>query len=449
MLTSLVLSLVAVGPGPAAEGSSSDAGTVEASSFWLSTVQVHAGVEVGLSSFPSGTPAGGQDVLGELQPIFGLEAGPSFALEVGANLRLRLVDDGSRQRPEDFGGLLRRRDWDEASDFGQLIRSLEIGDAQSVVRVSAGPVRNKTLGLGHLVSRYSNQDNADYHPAAASAVVAYQAFHGELFASDVFGARLFAGELALDLLRLLSPKYPDRLHLAASLAHDFGLAGGVTPDATLLQLDFDLLLVRSSALRLMAFAGGGARVQGTTDLGFEAGLSLDSEISGAFSLGVKFEVRKHSGGFRPAFFGPGYELSRFAATGLSGPALASQSLPNSFGFYGELHVASGTAASLDFALEYFAWGRTDADLLGSLELIEHRLVASARFTVIGVGTSRIEGMGAGVFAPRYDLRTELRLRLLASFYVLAHGGTVFFPQPDQTLVRGVTAGAGVGFDFER
>ena len=103
-----------------------------------------------------------------------------------------------------------------------------------------------------------------------------------------------------------------------------------------------------------------------------------------------------------------------------------------------MRIASGRAVSFDVALEHFIWGRTDLDVLFSLEIIDQRLTAGARFTGTGLGK-----------LPRYAMTTELRLRLFTSLYALGSGGTVFFPQPDSTLVRGVFVCLGVGFDLER
>lgn len=407
-------------------------------------LELRAAAEASVTSFPSGLPVGGRDIFLDLRPIVGLEVGEDFAIEVGAEFRLRLIDDFPGQRGGDIGGVLRRADWDEASDFGQILRSLRISRPESVFWIEAGAVRQKTLGLGHLITRYSNQDNPDYHPAGATVGAGYKAIRGELFASDIFGARLFAGELVADLGRLFgsSEGVLDRFHLAFSLAHDAGRAGTLAPAVTLFQLDFDAVVYRTSTTRLMLFAGLGARtadaLDPTADFGGLAGLSIDATPAGGFSIGGKLEIRKQQGGYRQGFFGAGYELARFSGTGFSEPPRAAELLPDGFSVAGELRVAFQTAVCLDLALEYFSWGRADLDGLFSLEVIDHRLVAGARFTATGVGK-----------VPRYSFTTELRLRIFSSFYVLGAGGTVFFPQPDSTLVRGVYAGLGAGIDFER
>ena len=84
------------------------------------------------------------------------------------------------------------------------------------------------------------------------------------------------------------------------------------------------------------------------------------------------------------------------------------------------------------------WLMLDKDIQLELEGALRRVIANARFTVVGLGVQ-----------PRYAFTLGARLRLFSSFYVLGSGGTLFFPQGDGTLNRGVTVSLGAGVDFER
>ncbi len=428
-----------VGPAPAAAGAM-PAGP---------TVSVRGAAEAQVGLWPSGFGANGADVMLSLRPVAGLSVGDVFALELGPTFRLRVIDLPPDNRSSDFGGVLRRADWDELSDFGQLLSSLRIGADSSPVFVRAGPAWKKTLGLGHLINRYSNQDNPDYHPASGTAVAAVGPLRGEFFASDVLGGRLFAGDLAWDLGRTFSndADVRDRYVLALELAHDASRAGlpfrvdssvarVAPPSVTLLQLDGSAMLVRSQSVRVSAVAGLGNRLD-AGDLGFVAGGLLDANVA-ELGFSFKLELRKQAGGYRQGFFGPTWELSRYADTGFSGVAQGLASLPNSWSVMGEARLGVGSAVSVELFAEHFFFGRTDLDATVNLVVLGSWLTAQARATVVG-----LEG------TPRWAVDAALKARLFPSFYVLGQGGTVFFPQPDGTLLRGVAASVGVGVDFER
>ena len=119
-----------------------------------------------------------QDAVLGFRPLVGLAWGDAVTLEIGADLRLRVIDQPPFKPVADYGGFLRRKDWDELSDYGQLIQLLRAGEPESLVWLEAGPTRRKTLGLGHLVGRYSNQDHPDYHPAGATLAGRYKAIRG-------------------------------------------------------------------------------------------------------------------------------------------------------------------------------------------------------------------------------------------------------------------------------
>lgn len=437
----MLFALVSVAPDGGVEAPSAGAGPV---------VHLKGAGEAQLALFPSGGGDRGLDLMLAVRPVLGFSVGAGFSIELGPTFRLRAIDFPPLDRSADSGGLLRGADWDEPSDYGNILQSLTLLTESSPFFVRAGIVRKKTLGLGHLVNRYSNQENPDYHPAGATAVLAAGPLRAEVFASDVLGGRLFAGELAVDLGRTFSPSAAvwDRFGLGLEAGHDLGRAGRpfrsdpvlerVSPPAvTLLQLDGWAVLLRTSAIRAMLLAGVGSRVSSAVDLGLVAGGAVDATV-GAFGLSLKGEVRKQAGGFRHGLFGPSYELARFADTGFAGPSVAAAVLPDGFSVYGEARAGVGSTVTLDAAVEHFFFGRTDLDATAILALVDGRILVDARFTVVGLGQ-----------LPRYAATGSLRARLFHSFYLLASGGTVFFPQPDGTLVRGVTASAGVGVDFER
>jgi hypothetical protein len=394
-------------------------------------------------TFPSPSPGNSQDLYAVLTPLINVDGGADFAFELGAELRLLVVDDASDQRAVDYAHVLRREDWSEASDFGQLLRSLRIGQDGGLWQVRAGAIDDYTLGWGHVLNRYGNRLNPDYHPSGIRLVGYLGPTRTELFASDFFGGRIFAAEEVLDLGRLFGAS-ADRFHLAASAAYDFGRAGAVAPQVGIANLDADAALYSGPALQLFIEAGSGARVDlKATALSAVLGVSADGQLA-AGRLSGKLELRKQQGTFRQGIFGPAYELSRFSDVGTTGVPIASADLPDGFSGYGEIatqlgvDAAGATAFTLSAAAEHYSWGRTDADLDLALHLFSGRIIGSGKLVAVGIGQ-----------APRTSLAAELRWRFASSFYALGYGGTTHLPQPDGTLLAGAFAGLGVAVDFTR
>jgi hypothetical protein len=402
-------------------------------------------LEVGPLSFPSGTPGGEQDLFAYAFPALGLDVGEDFSLMLGAPLRFRLLDNPPAQKDQDYGAWIRRQDWDEFSDFGQVVRLLRIGNESGRFGLRIQPFVEESLGRGYLVNRYNNQLSPDYHPAGGTVTFTAGPTRVELLASDVLAARIFSGEVLLDLGRVLSgnENHFDRYLVRASAAHDFGDAGGVTPDATVASVGGEVAMYKGERLRSWAMLAGGARLNsGAQDVGGLLGVAFEGNFKGT-QLSVTLQGRRQGGGFRFGYFGAGYELARFSAVGLSEEPQADQRVPKDFSGYLEVSVARGDGPDspevvVSGAVEYSAFGRTDGDLSLSFSSPGGTSRGLARVIVMGLGDR-----------PRYSVSAEFRQRLLPAFYVWGAGATVHFPQPDGVLVRGVSVGAGVGVDFDR
>jgi hypothetical protein len=409
--------------------------------------QFHGAFELSAMTFPSDPSASSQDFYLVMTPLIGVNGGDDFSFELGAPLRLLVFDTPPDDHSVDYGHVLRKQDWDEASDFGQILRLLRIGADQSHFLVRAGPLADYTLGWGHLISRYDERLNPDYHPSGARAVAFLGPTRSELMVSDILGARLVAGEVALDIGRIFSssPGVLDRFHIAGSGAYDFGRAGTPAPKLGLANIDLDAAVYRGPVARIFLEAGSGARVDVNNNASLSAvgGVSVDAQLEGP-RLSGKLELRKQEGVFRPGMIGPGYELGRFADVGLYANPIATTALPSGFSAYAEFAVSAGSEAPGDSEVtasasaEHFSWGRTDADVAASTRLFGGHLVATARGIAAGMGV-----------APRFSGQVEVRWRFLASFYALGYAGTAHFVQPDGSLAGSFYAGGGAAVDFTR
>ncbi len=287
----------------------------------------------------------------------------------------------------------------------------------------------------------------DYHPTGALLTVNVGPARVEAAASDVLAARIFAGELRLDIGRLVSQqdKHFDRYHAIASVAHDFGRVGEErTLPITAALVGGDAALYKGETLQFFFIGGAGTRVNaGAPDIGGFGGFSIRGN-TGRVEISGRLEGRYEGGNFRFGLFGPSYELARYSATGLSEKPLAEEHMDQNLAGYAELKLGMGDGsvdqmnASATAAVEHFTVGRTDTDFTLALRFPGGRTIATARVIIVGIGAH-----------PRYSVHAELRQRLLDWLYLWGAGGTVHFPQPDGTLVPGYTAGAGAGVDFQR
>ncbi|ATB29048.1 hypothetical protein [Melittangium boletus] len=417
-------------------------------------VHFHAALEVGALALPSGAGANGLDGFGVVFPRLSVRGGDEFEFELGAPLRLRVLDREPLKDAPDYGGYLRRQDWDERSDIGQLLRVLRVGRDDGAFQLRAGAYTTWTLGAGWLVNRYNNGLSPDYHPAGANFIAYLGPTRVELFASDVLAGRLFAGEFRLDLGRVLSDEQTafDRFLLSVDVAHDQGNAGVKSHELSAASVGLQAGVVRSDTLQLWLQAAAGARadtlIESVPDFGAAFGVVARGTPSETLDITGRLEGRHQAGRFRFGFFGAGYELARFSGVGLREAPLAEEVLPGTFSGYGEVAARVTPVADGDLALnvsasgEYFVTtGRVDADAALQATLPGGNTVGELRVILTDV-----TGM------PRYSVATELRHRFLPAVYGVASVGTVHFPQVDGEsvrLVRGFTAGLGVGVDFER
>jgi hypothetical protein len=415
-------------------------------------VHFHAALEVGALALSAGSDATGVDVFGFGFPRLGVRGGEEFEFELGAPLRLRLLDQAPVQAQPDPGGVLRREDWDERSDFAQVLRSLRIGRDDGRFQLRAGGFSSYSLGAGWLVNRYHNRLSPDYHPAGANFTAYLGPTRVEVFASDVLAARLFAGEVRLDLGRVLSNTDTayDRFLLSLDVAHDFGAAGGTSPSLSAASVGLQAGLVRNEKLQLWLQAAAGARAdtlaESVPDYGATVGLVVAGKPQENVEISGRLEGRRQGGLFRFGAFGAGYELARFSGVGLGEEPLSSEQLPPTFSGYGEV-VATVSPGSNPEGLEllasasgeYFVTsGRVDADAVLQARFPGGKTVAELR-TILTDITGK----------PRYSVAAEVRYRFVPALYGIFMGGTEHFPQANGSLRHGFTAGLGVGVDFER
>ncbi|WP_342379814.1 hypothetical protein NVS55_09810 [Myxococcus stipitatus] len=370
-----------------------------------------------------------------------------LSLNLVAPVRLRIRGDSARE------GLVRKEDWDELSDWGQVVCALTVGgDAPNFIWV--GTLDSYTMLSGHLVRRYNNHGNPDYHPAGVVLSGLLKPLYVEAFASDVLGARLMGAEVSLDVEHLFvgSHPHPLRYRVALSAVHDWGRAGGTAEPMTLAHLDGTAVLVSHregrGGFEFQAHAGWGGRPGTGGAWGVVAGLGAEY-MSSRTDLRARLEGRLQRGGFRQGAVGPDYELARFQVAGPNAVPQSEDSFPEGASVHGELivnwdaerlGVLGQRHLRLTIGTEVFSWGRVDVDGHVETQLFHRNLKVRAGGLAVGVGQR-----GA-----RYVTSGEVRWRFLGGkLYAVGQGGTRLFPTAEGTLRPGAFASLGLGVDNAR
>ncbi|WP_375755336.1 hypothetical protein [Corallococcus exercitus] len=379
----------------------------------------------------------------QVAPTLMLDGGAEFGVNLGTPVRLRLW--GGEQN----AGVFRQEDWDSLSDWGQVVRALKLGSNEAPLALWMGALERYSLLSGHLVRRYSNRINPDYHPAGGFLTGTLGPLYVEAFASDVLGARLFGVEAEVDLEHVLfgRPAQAGRYTLAVSAVHDGGRGEGTSPEITLAHLDGTAVVWTRPGFELHLLAGWGGRPGTGGAWGAVAGVGADAETAG-LNARLRLEARRQHGGFRQGAFGPDYELARFRAVGACRQPLAQTPFPEGASVYAEADVGWDAEQlvgrmqrhlTFSWAVEVFTWGRVDTDGRLALQLFDRNLELA----------TSVLGMGLGQPGARYLVSGDLRWRFAGRLYVLGQGGTLLFPEADGALRPGVYASLGVGVDHAR
>lgn len=240
----------------------------------------------------------------------------NLALGVAGRIRLALSGEGG-------SGPLRRRDFDEASDFVHLLRYFDFQRRFGNVAVSfgAGELRGFTLGHGSLLRDYSNIADPDHLHAGARLELKHEVFDLTLMLDNLARPTVLAGRFALRPFSKLR-----RLSFGANAVLDTHAPLRFAGPPLLREVDdaWNLQAAESAVLGLMAldieyrFGSSHKGVTPYLDLATSLrGVGLHAGARGRLPLGDsgvalagQLEYRLSSGGYAPGYVTTFYDIER-------------------------------------------------------------------------------------------------------------------------------------------
>jgi|GEM_PF-470645 len=227
---------------------------------------------------PSGS-FGGELGLGKLGEDFFLTVNlrlsydqPTWGVGVQAPLRLRIWDRDPNN-DQDYGGVLRREDWDQPSDYLRILRYVYVGqaDKKGPYYVRIGELTALTVGHGTIMHRYFNGIDANKWRTGINAVGNVGPYSGEVVLGDIVDPYLFGMRFTMRPLEVFLEKdnpWASRLVMGHSLFTDVRAPIGLARDANgaiLTNADGVPEVTRERALMIV----------GLLDIGYEL---LDTEL---------------------------------------------------------------------------------------------------------------------------------------------------------------------------
>lgn len=242
---------------------------------------------------------------GEAYYTIGLAPDLTFG-KLGFGLNIQLLYNSAT-------GKIRSMDWDSPADYARLIRYIRYGHKGDAFYSRIGDLDRARVGHGYLMNFYRNQINYDERKIGLIAdadlgSLGFESLTNNLGRFEVLGARLYYRPL-------WSSEIPILKHMAVGASfvtdQDPDERTSTSDDVAAWGLDIELPLIRSFGFNAMLYADHAQFVE----YGQGQAVGISTEFDGLFGMakfGVAFERRWMGREFTPNFFGPFYEVHRFA-----------------------------------------------------------------------------------------------------------------------------------------
>jgi len=370
----------------------------------------------------------GEDVYLDLDLMYVFKVG-EWRIAPRLPMRLRLIDES----PE-TDGVVRKEDWDEASDWARLLAFVQYGGYGQAFFVRYGELNGVTIGHGSLVNRYFNTIDVDHYQGGLFAGLDGGFAGGEVLLDNVLDPELFVGRGYVRPFSLFEswPRVVRDLKFGVTAGADveapLAVATGhggffAHPDwqpvvladevAGLFGVDVEVPAVSLPHLDLVPYLD-----VATVD-GKGAGLHLGTYFNVRFNrrntLNLRLEYRFQGEGYEPGYISPFYEIQRFSHLG-GDPKLdllrRGEIGHEHSGFYVEGDLKLGTVFRYT-ALYATRGGKRGQDLMMRLRL---RDVGPLRLSLF-FGRVGFDGLDNLFAADRTVWGTSLRVLLTDWFFV--------------------------------
>ncbi|MCK5149213.1 hypothetical protein KAR48_20835 [bacterium] len=210
-------------------------------------------------------------------------------------------------------GKIRTMDWNSPSDYARLIRYIRYGHKGDPFYTQIGALDRARIGHGYLMNFYRNQINYDERKIGLITDTDLGAFGFESLTSnlgrfEILATRVYARPI-------WNSRIPILKHFAIGATYitdqDPDAHTATSNEVSTWGIDIELPLIRSMGFNSMIYADHASFVE----YGSGQALGISAEFDGILGLakfGIAFERRWMGAQFVPNFFGPFYEVHRFA-----------------------------------------------------------------------------------------------------------------------------------------
>lgn len=241
-------------------------------------------------------------------------------------MRLRVKDIG----PKSQGGVVRKQDWDEVSDFMRVLPYISWGDPTDALYVRLGELTDFKLGHGTIVSHYFNSPDIDHYQGGLQAHFFHKYGGGELMLDNIIDPNILGARVHIRPLSFFFNNVLKNLEIGFTIVADFqapvalrqGTDGKVLLNSTNdLQADQKSIAIYGVDISWPIFAKKFLKLTPYADFNFlnnkgagvHTGMNFALTFGKGISLHSRIEYRYQSKNYEGEYFNTLYEIERYTS----------------------------------------------------------------------------------------------------------------------------------------